>query len=296
MLSFVLFYPASGGFVTLSQAELMDRDPERNDQNMARWTFAGSVGAALGPLSLGAAASLGLGWRAVYALIGVIVAGLVILAARVAFPARAAPAAPATPAPAEAPLSLREALRGALRSLKEWKVARWLVLLEFANLMLDVFFGFVALYFVDVARVTAAQAALAVTVWTVAEMAGDLLLIPLLERLSGLRYLRASAVLVAVLFPCFLLVGPYAAKLALVGLLALLRAGWYSILQARLYSALPGRSNIAIALTNVAGVAGALIPLGLGALAEAAGLRVAMWVLLAAPLALFVGLPRRDRY
>jgi MFS transporter, FSR family, fosmidomycin resistance protein len=315
MLSFVLFYPASGGFVTLSQAELMDRDPARNDQNMARWTLAGSVGAALGPLSLGAAAGLGLGWRPVYALIGVLAAALVILAARVAFPAlhgsareAAAPEEPARPSPAEAqppataaaeppehPLGLREGLREALRSLREWEVVRWLVLLEVANLMLDVFFGFLALYFVDVAGVSVAQAALAVTVWTVAEMAGDLLLIPILERLSGLRYLRVSAAAVAVVFPLFLIVEPFAAKLALVALLGLLRAGWYSILQARLYSSLPGRSNIAIALTNVAGIAGGLIPLGLGALAEAAGLHVAMWVLLAAPLALVALLPRAMR-
>jgi FSR family fosmidomycin resistance protein-like MFS transporter len=161
--------------------------------------------------------------------------------------------------------------------------------------MLDVFFGFLALYFVDVAGVSVPRAALTVTVWTMTGVMGDFLLIPLLERMNGLRYLLGSAALAAVLFPAFLLIGPFAAKCVLVGLLGLLRAGWYAILQARLYSSLPGQSNIAIALGNVAGVAGALIPLGLGTLAEAAGLRAAMWVLLAAPLALIIGLPRGDR-
>jgi FSR family fosmidomycin resistance protein-like MFS transporter len=306
MLSFVLFYPASGGFVNLSQAELMDRDPARNDQNMARWTFAGSVGAALGPLALGAAAAVGSGWRGLYVGIGVLAMALLALSARVAFPAArrggtpdGSVASPPVPSP-EVPLTgvppgLRESLRDALRSLRRGEVVRWLVLLEVANMMLDVFFGFLALYLVDVAGVSVPQAALAVTVWTVAEVVGNLLLIPLLERVSALGYLRGSAVLVAVLFPCFLLAGPFAARLVLLGLLGLLRAGWYAILQARLYSSLPGQSNVAIALGNVAGVAGALIPLGLGALAEAAGLRVAMWVLLASPLALIFGLPRRRR-
>jgi MFS transporter, FSR family, fosmidomycin resistance protein len=300
MLSFVLFYPASGGFVSFSQAELMDSDPARNDQNMARWTFAGAAGAALGPLSIAAASGAGLGWRAVYAVTGILAVALVIMAARVAFPAAGRQKEPKDQAlPPEAhpqrPLSLREGLRGALLSLRRWEVVRWLVLLEMANLMLDVLFGFLALYFVDVAGVTLAQAALAVTVWTVAEMGGGLLLIPLLERVDGVRYLKGSAALAAVLFPCFLVAGPYAVKLALTGLLGLVRAGWYSILQARLYSSLPGRSNIALALGNVAGIAGALVPLGLGALAEAAGLRVAMWVLLAAPLALVALLPRVQR-
>jgi hypothetical protein len=40
LLSFILFYPASGAFVSLSQATLMDADPARHEQNMARWTFA----------------------------------------------------------------------------------------------------------------------------------------------------------------------------------------------------------------------------------------------------------------
>ncbi|HLA87546.1 MAG TPA: MFS transporter, partial [Anaerolineales bacterium] len=39
--SFILFHPSSGAFVSLSQAALMDLQPERREQNMARWTFAG---------------------------------------------------------------------------------------------------------------------------------------------------------------------------------------------------------------------------------------------------------------
>jgi FSR family fosmidomycin resistance protein-like MFS transporter len=60
-----------------------------------------------------------------------------------------------------------------------------------------------------------------------------------------------------------------------------------------LYASLPSRSGIAVAVSNLTGSLGALIPLALGALAEAAGLRAAMWVLAAAPLALLVGIPRR---
>jgi predicted MFS family arabinose efflux permease len=40
LLAFILFYPASGAFVSLSQAALMDTDPARHEHNMARWTFA----------------------------------------------------------------------------------------------------------------------------------------------------------------------------------------------------------------------------------------------------------------
>ncbi|HEY8643602.1 MAG TPA: MFS transporter, partial [Candidatus Dormibacteraeota bacterium] len=68
LLCFVVIWSASGAFVSLSQASLMDHEPERHEVNMARWTFAGSAGAAIGPLLLVLALALGAGWRAVYVL------------------------------------------------------------------------------------------------------------------------------------------------------------------------------------------------------------------------------------
>lgn len=38
-MAFILFYPASGAFVNLSQATLMDSETDRHEQNMARWGF-----------------------------------------------------------------------------------------------------------------------------------------------------------------------------------------------------------------------------------------------------------------
>ena len=188
-----------------------------------------------------------------------------------------------------------DGLLKAIAALKQGSVLRWLALLELANLMLDVLFGFLALYLVDVEGITAVQAAFGATVWTGSGVVGDLLLIPLLDRMDGVWYLRISAAAVAALFPCFLLAGRLAVKIAILPLIGLLRAGWYAILQAPLYDSLPGRSGAALALGNIAGLAGALIPLGLGVLAQNAGLRVAMWALMTGPIFLLVGLPRRKR-
>jgi FSR family fosmidomycin resistance protein-like MFS transporter len=63
LIAFAVLYPASGAFVSLSQATLMDTDPTRHEQNMARWTFAGSVGVVVGTLAASASAGLGWGWR-----------------------------------------------------------------------------------------------------------------------------------------------------------------------------------------------------------------------------------------
>src|SRR5258708_39996205 len=37
LVAFVLFFPASGAFVSLTQSGLIDADPARREQNMARW-------------------------------------------------------------------------------------------------------------------------------------------------------------------------------------------------------------------------------------------------------------------
>ncbi len=158
--------------------------------------------------------------------------------------------------------------------------------------MLDGFHGFIALYFVDVLGATTTRAGLAVGVWSVVGLLGDFLLIPLLERVRGLSYLRWSVLTMLCLFPAFLLAPNLMIKLVLLGLIGLTNAGWYSILQAQLYTALPGQSGTAMTLHNVSGLCGALIPLGLGLFAERYGLGAMMWLLLVAPVALLVAIPR----
>jgi FSR family fosmidomycin resistance protein-like MFS transporter len=288
LASFILFYPASGSFVSLSQATLMDTDPARHEQNMARWTFAGSFGVVAGPLALGGAALLGLHWRGLFLAFAGLSLALLAMAWRMPYP-------DGRKQLAEEGADLRGGLLEALRALRRAEVLRWLVLLEFSNLMLDVLLGYLALYFVDVVGVTPAQAGVAVAVWTGVGLLGDLLLIPFLERIRGLSYLRVSVALKLVLFPAFLLTGGWSAKLVLAALLGFFNSGWYSILQAGLYSAMPGRSGTVMAVENIPGLVAALIPLGLGLAAQQFGLGRAMWLLLLGPIVLMIGLPRHRK-
>lgn len=133
---------------------------------------------------------------------------------------------------------------------------------------------------------------MAASVWTGVGLLGDFLLIPLLERLPGLIYLRYSALLELILFGVFMLIPQWTGKLAVLALLGLFNSGWYAILKAGLYSALPGQSGTSLALNNLSGLIGSLIPLGLGWVAQRYNLQVSMWLLILGPLALLVGLPR----
>lgn len=280
----ILFNPAAGAFIGLSQATLMDAAPERREQNMARWSLFGSLGNCVGPLALGASLSLGMGWRWPFFLTCAMALALVATARRLPFET---PAADDTRA---ARTMLAEGMREALRALRRREVLRWLVLLAAGDFTWDVLRGFLALYFVDVVGAGESRAALVVVVWTCAGLAGEALLLPLLERVSGLKLLRVGASFVVVLFPAFLLAEGFAAKLALLCALGLASAGRYAILKAQLYAELPRRSGTALTLGNFFGLAESFVPLSLGAFAERFGLAAMMWVLAAGPLILLAGL------
>jgi FSR family fosmidomycin resistance protein-like MFS transporter len=284
----MLLYPASGAFVSLSQATLMDQDPSRHEQLMARWTLAGSIGVVAGPLLLGVAVVAGLGWRGLHLAFGFVALSLTVLVWRQPLLRRNGAPHPAGRPPA----NLGHGLLRALRALRRREVLRWLVLLQFSDFMLDILLGFLALYFVDIAGVSEGLAGTAVAVWAGVGLLGDALIIPLLERVRGLTYLRYSSLVMLGLFPAFLLAPSYGLKLVLLGLMALGNSGWYAILQGRLYSSLPGQSGSVMAIGNVFGLAVFWIPGLLGWVAQRFGLPVTMWLLLLGPLALLIGVPR----
>jgi MFS transporter, FSR family, fosmidomycin resistance protein len=274
LFALVLGNPATGAFVSLAQATLMDADPPQRVRNMARWTLAGSFGYVGGPLLLVLAVYAGFGWRGAIAALAVAALPLTLAATR--FPSPQRGTAP----------PLGRAVRDALAAVRRRDVLRLLLTLEAADLLLDVFHGFLALYLVDAVDQTPSTAALGVAVWTGTGLVGDWLLLPVLRRTTGARVIRVTALLSLVAYPAFLLIPGPAPKLVLLAALGLLNSGWYAIPKAWLYDALPDRSGAAVAVGGLGGIAGAAVPLLLGFLAGAAGIAATMWVLLLAPVAL----------
>ncbi|NLG68230.1 MAG: hypothetical protein GX496_01500 [Firmicutes bacterium] len=189
------------------------------------------------------------------------------------------------------PPAFWEGLRRTLEASRRG-VARWLLLLELADLMLDVFRSYLALYLVEVAGADQAAAGVGVVVLTGAGLAGAAALVRLLKRVPGLSYLRGSAALALLVFSLFLVMPHLEAKLVTVGVLGVLTSGWYPVLKAKLYEALPGQSGAAVTLSTLSGMVGGMLPVVLGAVSGQVGLANAMWLLLAGPLALLVGVPR----
>jgi FSR family fosmidomycin resistance protein-like MFS transporter len=286
LLALCLLYPASGAFVGLSQADLMDAAPERREQNMARWTLAGSIGALAGPALLASAIFVGAGWRGAYAAIGF--AAAVVLASRVL--------APTPPhAHGQGIPHFRAAVVSAVRSLFRGEVARSLALLEVSDLMLDGLTAYLALYFVDVLHQPVWFGAVVVAVRVAANLAGDVVSVNVLERIDGTRYVRVTAVAAAFAYAGVLLIPGVFVKLALVALLSLLTSGWYPVLQAKLYHALPGQSGASIAIGNVFRMVATPVALIIGLLAARFGLSVALWMLIAGPVVLALAVRSTDQ-
>jgi FSR family fosmidomycin resistance protein-like MFS transporter len=280
LAAFVLMYPAVGAFVGLSQASLMDLEPDGRERNMVRWTIAGAIGALAGPVVVAVTLDAGAGWRAVFAGLAAVALGLVLVGGGNGA------------APTEA--TTRPCLGDALAAVRRWTLVRWLLLLEASDLVLDVLRGFLAVYLVDEGGLGRSAAALALGGVFGADLLGNALLLRLLRWVPGPWYLRASAGAAAPLFAAFLVVPSGAGKVVLVVALGLTTAGWYPLLKAGLYSALPGLSGTAMALSSVTGPIAALPPLAVGALASAAGLPNALWLLLLGPLVLAALAPRRS--
>ena len=285
LVAFVVFFPASGAFVSLTQSGLMDADPGRREQHMARWDLAGSAGSVAGPVLLIAVLAAGGGWRSAYLVLA--------LAATVAWLAVARN--PPQPAPVDGDRDRPGAMAAARRALAAPRrpgVLRWLVLLQVSDLLLDVFTGFLALYLVAVVHATPAQAALGVAIRLGAGLAGDAALIRALRHAGGLSLLRASAAAAAVAFPGFLVVPGLWPKLLLLACVSVITAPWYPVLQAQLYGSLPDQSGVVVSLLSAAGLLGGAAPLAVGFLAQRFGLAWALAGLAAAPLCLIGGLWR----
>jgi FSR family fosmidomycin resistance protein-like MFS transporter len=283
LLAVTVSYPASGAFVSLTQATMIERHPARENEMMARWTAAGTLGSLTGPALFGAIVALGVHWRSTFVLLGVGGIGLALL---VRSPLPAHPAPHGWRAIVD---DLRTNLRTTIRLPRLW---RWLLLLPLADLMLDVFFGYIALFLTDVVGLPPATAAAATTIWLLGFLAGQFILARRIAGMSVRRVIRWTAAATLIVFPAWLAapVGD-AARLAGLFVLGLLASPWYPLLQGQAFAAAPGRAATVTALTSVTGTAGGVLAALAGMAAAVVGLSGGLALLLVGPAALLLFTP-----
>ena len=287
LLGMIIGYPASGAFVSLSQATLMDLHPGREPQMMARWTVSGSVANLIGPLILAAGFALGFGWRWAFFGMAILCLVLVGLTWSRQFPPRLG-----IETLSKSSSQVKTLLAGFWEALRNPGLMRWLVLLQFSDLLLDVLTGYLPLYFTDVTGMTITQASLMMSVLMLAGLISNIVLIPLLERFPGRNLVRISAAVSGVLYAAWLLAPWIWVKIGLIILIKLVTLGWYEVLQGEAFATVPGRSGTVMATNSIMGLLGGGIAFFIGWFAAQAGLPAAMWLLLAGPVCLVLFVPK----
>ncbi len=281
LLAQSIMYVASGAYVNLSQATLIDRNPRRAENTMARWVLMGAIGVTIAPMFITVVLSAEGSWRAVYLSTAIVAGVFAVLLFKQRFNGHAGAEAAAG--------SLRQLVRNLIVALRSRTLIKWIILTELADFMLDKLLEVTGLYFHDVAGVSLSAASAVVTVATIAGLIGNFALVPLLEKVNGGRVLHVSAIVVLMAYAALLLIPIVWLKVALIAVINLSTAGWYAVLRARCYEVLPGQSGVVVAVTSLANISSLFVPLLLGGIADAFGLQVAMWLLILGPIALIWG-------
>jgi MFS transporter, FSR family, fosmidomycin resistance protein len=284
--AFIIMASASGAYVNLAQATLIDRNPDRAEHTMSRWVVLGSVGVTVSPLLATLFFYLGYGWRGLYLGLAAVAGLYVALLFRVKFNAHAG-----ADDESVAPGKLLQML---LEGFRNKELMRWVLITELADLMLDKLLEVTGLYFHDVVGVSIPAASGAVAWSSIVGLVAAIALVPLIERVSGLKLLRWSAVIVLFAYVAFLLVPVVWMKYALIGLISLCTAAWFPVLRAKSYQAMTGQSGVVTAVSAMVNASSLFVPTVLGGLADAFGLRWAMWLLVLGPLSLIMGLPAQQ--
>jgi len=286
LLALTVSYPASGAFVGLTQATMIERHPARESEMMARWTAAGTLGSLSGPVLFAGLVALGLSWRAPFVLLGAVCLGLALVVHR---------RQPFRPTPINWGSIAGELRSNLLATIPLRRLWRWLLLLPLADLMLDVFFGYIALFLTDVVGLPPATAAVAVTIWLLGFLAGQVLLARRLAGQDVRRLIRWTSAATLVLFPLWLVApGGAVGRLAGLFVLGLLASPWYPLLQGEAFASFPGRAATVTALTSVTGTAGGILAILAGMVAASFGLTAGLALLLLGPLGLLVFTPEES--
>jgi FSR family fosmidomycin resistance protein-like MFS transporter len=290
LVAMVIGFPASGAFVSLSQATLMDLNPGREPNMMARWTLFGSIANLIGPLILAGGFVLGFGWRWMFftmAGICLVLVGFTRL--------RHIPLHPKIETASQSGQPVHHLLQGFWEAVRNPRLIRWMILLQLSDLLLDVLTGYLPLYFTDVAGFSVAQASLMLSVLMGASLISNIMLIPILERFSGRKVVRLSAGITTVLYALWLGAPWLWAKIGLIIVIKLTTLGWYEVLQGEAFATVPGRSGTVMAINSLVGLLGGGISLLVGWVAARAGLPAAMWILITGPISLALFVPGKRK-
>lgn len=263
---------AGDALIAGTEITLVELYPESLAPVLARVNAYGAVGDLLGPLTLAGAAALGFGWRSVFALGGAL---LVLYAA--SFAGQTFP----TPRPRP---DGKGVVAGVVSVAQNRLVLRLALIDALFGLLDEPFQGYTLAYFERDRGLAPALATLIIAGWVVAGVVGFLAVPIFSRRSSDWTLLRGFGVVIAVAVGV-LVAAPIVSLQALAALtFGFAAAVFYSVLQAAVLGAEPGRAGTINAVVSTIGTFGIAFPSLVGVVVDDHGLQAGLGLYALIPL------------
>jgi FSR family fosmidomycin resistance protein-like MFS transporter len=261
---------STDAFVHGCEVALVDLYHDQLAPALARVNAFGAVGDLLGPLTLAAAAALGVGWRPVFIAAAILMALYGLWLAFQRFP-------PPQPPESEA----HTPVRGVLAVLRDPRIVLLALVSALFGVLDEPFWGFTIVYLEQVRDTPAGVATLLVAVGVGGGLIGYLAVGNVGRRLAPRAILLTFAAVVGVAVAALIAV-PYVVIQAVSAFIfGFAGAVFYSVLQATILGMRPGQAGTTSAVVSTIGLLGIAFPPLVGAVSDAAELTtgLALYVL-----------------
>lgn len=280
--AFALLYVAGTAAIGLSEAVLIDQNPQESTRTMTRWTLTANIGDLLGPIIVPLIIILPAGWS-VLCWIGCIL--WLIMACVVGllhFPHNAEN----TQEVDEPTGKLLDGLRAALR---DRTMIRWTILSLLPSMLDEVFIVYATFYLRDSISVSTGMIGVLLAMHMIGGFLGLFILDhALLQRFAPGRLLSGLALLVIVGMIGFLTLRSLWWSGLMLFLLGMSITGLYPIASAQAYRQFPGRSGTVRAVASLGAPFEIALPYMAGFVASRFGIVAALCFLGTAPLLILV--------
>ncbi len=273
---------ATGSAASLAQATLIDRAAERRAKTMARWTLLALIGDIIAPALLAGLGALGLGWRAAYVIVGILLGGWAVVTWLVPIPDATGDDGVESDEPQ---LGLFAALRDALR---DRVLMLWLFGLALCDLLDEILVVFATLHVKGaLGGSTFAQSAVVATSMGAGAI-GLVLLEKLLAKHGERRLLIWFGSACACAFAAWICAPNVWSSVLLMIPVGATATPLYPLVAAQAFARRPESSGAVLAASHLFTPLGLALPFAIGAIADHAGTYVALAVLIVQPIGLVV--------
>jgi MFS family permease len=278
-----LLWCAIGSASGLAQATLVDEATRSAEdtraRTIARWTLLSLIGDVGAPALLAVLAVAGFGWRTGYGVVAVVLAGWTLA---LAF------------APIEGIGDLdgddegeRVGVLAAFReALRDRTLLAWLFATALCDLLDEIFVVLASIRVRDGFAASAAWQTATIVAFVAGDVIGLVVLDRVLKRTSELRVLAIASAGCAIAYVVWLLAPSVAWNVVLVAPVGLFAGPLYPLASAQAYAARPESSGVVLAASHLFTPLGLALPFALGAIADAAGIEIALALLVIQPIAL----------